>query len=167
MAFCFGSTQREEMLYRLYTPGDFAALYAIEEICFQPPLRFDRDYMQRLVRRPTSATWIVEEDGRMAGFAIVEWARKPAGVVAYIATIEVAPEYRQRGVGGELLRRVEHSALAAEAATLWLHVDARNAGAIRLYEAHGYRHEGREENFYPSRRAALIYRKALHPPAAG
>lgn len=154
------------MLYRLHTPEDFAALYAIEEICFQPPLRFGRGYMQRLVRRPASATWIAEENGRMAGFAIVEWARKSTGVVAYIATIEVLPEYRHRGVGGELLRRVEDSALAADAAVLWLHVDARNAGAIRLYEAHGYRCEGREENFYSPRRAALIYRKLLQATAA-
>lgn len=166
MALRFGSALSEDMQYRLYAPDDFAALYAIEEVCFQPPLRFDRGYMRRLVRNHSAATWIAEEDGRMAGFAIVEWTKNPTGVVAYIATIEVAPEYRQRGVGGELLRRVEDSARAADAAALWLHVDAANAGAIRLYEAHGYSCEGREENFYPPRRAALIYGKALHAAAA-
>ncbi|MDE3186685.1 MAG: GNAT family N-acetyltransferase [Acidobacteriota bacterium] len=154
------------MLYRLYNSDDFAALYAIEEICFRPPMRFDRGSMRRLVRSHNAATWIAEEDGRMAGFAIVEWARKPTGVSAYIATIEVAPEYRQRGVGGELLSRVEDSARAVDAAALWLHVDVRNAGAIRLYEARGYRCEGREENFYPPGDAALIYRKVLHAAAA-
>ena len=165
MALCFGFALSEDMQYRLYTPDDFAALYAIEEICFKPPLRFDCGYMQRLVRRSTSATWIAEEDGRMAGFAIVEWSGNGAGIAAYIATIEVLPEHRQRGVGSELLRRVEDSALAVEAGKLWLHVDARNAGAIRLYEAHGYSCEGREEKFYPLGNAALIYGKVLKSDA--
>jgi ribosomal protein S18 acetylase RimI-like enzyme len=155
------------MHYRLYTPGDFAALYAIEEVCFQPPFRFSRGYMQRLIRRASATTWIAEEDARMAGFAIVELSRQSGGTVAYIVTLEVLPEFRRRGVGGELLRRVEDSALAADATALWLHVDATNAGAIRLYEEHGYCCEGREENFYAARRPALIYRKVLHTAAAG
>jgi ribosomal protein S18 acetylase RimI-like enzyme len=42
-----------------------------------------------------------------------------------------------------------------------LHVDAENAGAIRLYESGGYRLEGRQENYYARGRAALIYSKRL------
>ena len=30
------------MNYRLFEPDDFDELYAIEEMCFQPPLRFSR-----------------------------------------------------------------------------------------------------------------------------
>ena len=62
-------------------------------------------------------------------------------MVAYIQTLEVLPERRGRGVGGELLRRIEGSARAAGAQSIWLHVDAENAAAIRLYERHGYRYE--------------------------
>jgi len=142
---------------RLYKPEDFAVLYGIEEVCFAPRLRFSRAMMQRLVRRANAATWIAEEEGRMAGFAIVEWN----GVAAYIETIEVLPEWRGRGMAGELLRSVEGSACAADARMIWLHVDAENAGAVRLYERHGYRCEGREENFYPQGRAALVYVKLL------
>jgi ribosomal protein S18 acetylase RimI-like enzyme len=147
------------MNYRLYQPADFPTLYAIEEVCFQPPLRFGRGYMRRLVSSEDAATWIAEEDGRMAGFAIVEWSGEAGAIAAYIQTIEVAPERRGRGVGGELMRRMEQSAQAAGARVIWLHVDAENAGAIRLYEAHGYRREGREANYYPRGRAALIYVK--------
>jgi ribosomal protein S18 acetylase RimI-like enzyme len=97
----------------------------------------------------------------MAGFAIVEWAQGRSGLVAYIQTIEVAPEVRGQGVGGELLGRIEGSARAAGADLIWLHVEAGNAAAIRLYEERGYFCEGRRENFYPEGRAALIYRKQL------
>ena len=149
------------MLYRPYKPEDFTALYAIEERCFQPPLSFSRRTMRQLVNSTHAATWIAEEDGRMAGFAIVQWAEEAGRIIAYIQTIEVAPEQIRHGIGGELLRRIEGSVRLAGAQAIWLHVDAANAGAIRLYEANGYRSEGRVENYYARDRAALIYAKPL------
>ena len=154
------------MLYRPYTPEDFAELYAIEEVCFQPPLRFGRRYMRQLIDRSNTATWIAEQDGRLAGFAIVEWMRETGGVIAYIQTLEVAPDRRGHGVGGELLRRVEGSARAVGAQGIWLHVDAENAGAIRTYQTQGYFCEGREEDYYSLGRAALIYGKLLESRTA-
>jgi [ribosomal protein S18]-alanine N-acetyltransferase len=150
------------MLYHAYRPGDFEALYAIEEACFQPPFRFGRAYMRRLVSSSDAATWIAEEEnGEMAGFAIVEWSDEAGVRTGYIQTIEVTPEKRRLGVGAELMDRVEQSARSAGAKVIWLHVDAENANAIRLYEAHSYRREGREANYYPRGRAALIYAKSL------
>ena len=150
------------MLYRPYIPADFDSLYALEERCFELPHRFSRRYMRSLVNRATAATWIAEEDGALAGFAIVEWSRRRGGISAYIQTIEVAPEQRGHGVGSELLCRVEGSARTAQAVTIWLHVDAQNLQAIRLYEAHGYGCAGREEDYYASGRAGLLYAKRLN-----
>jgi ribosomal protein S18 acetylase RimI-like enzyme len=147
--------------YRPYQPADFAALYAIEEACFEPPVRFSRRYLRRLLSRADAAAWVAEAEGRLAGFAIVGWSGPAAARWAYVETIEVLAGQRRGGVGGELLRRLEASALAAGAGLMALHVDAENAAAIRLYEAHGYRQAGREENFYPQGRAALVFRKLL------
>ena len=154
------------MLYRAYSEQDFAALYAIEELCFQPPFRFGRRQMRQLVQSGNTATWIAEQEGRMCGFAVAEWTAHVGRIAAYIQTIEVAPDWRGQGVGGELLGRVEASARAAGAQLIWLHVDAENAAAIRLYEANGYRIERRKENYYPYGRAALICSKPLdaEPP---
>jgi len=150
------------VLYRLYQPEDFAALYAIEERCFEPPLRFGRGYMRQLVEHADSATWIAEGgDAQMAGFAIVEWGEALGGIEAYLQTIEVAPERRGQGIGAELLRRTEDTAQAAHARTIRLHVDTRNEKAIRLYERHGHAREGREENYYARGRPALVYVKRL------
>ena len=149
------------MLYRLYKPEDFDPLYALEELCFEPPSRFGRRYMRLLVSRANAATWIAEEDGLLIGFAIVEWSEERRGVTAYIQTIEVAPEMRGRGVGGALLGSIEGSARAAGAGLIWLHVEAANSAAIRLYERRGYACDGRQENYYPHGRAALIYVKRL------
>lgn len=154
------------MDYRLYKADDFQAIYAIEELCFQPPFRFGRSYMRRLVGAPNAATWIAEDDGGMAGFVVVEWTQEIGGVSAYIETIEVAPQYRGRGIGGELLRCSERAARNVGASVAWLHVDKGNAAAIRLYEAHGYRFHGEEDHFYAPGRGALLYRKSLHEETA-
>lgn len=154
------------MLYRPYTPQDFDQLYALEERCFEPPFRFSRRAMRLLVSLSNGATWIAEEDGQMAGFAIVEWNQEPGKVVVYIQTIEVAAEQRGCGVGRELLHHIEGSARHAGAVMIWLHVETENTAAIRLYEAQGYRCEGRQENYYPLGHAAFIYKKWLDDEAA-
>jgi ribosomal protein S18 acetylase RimI-like enzyme len=117
--------------------------------------------MRQIVTSPDTATWMAEEDGTIAGFAVVEWAVESKQPTAYIQTIEVLPQFRRMGVAGELMRRLEDSAIKAGAHIIWLHVDAENAAALRLYEAHGYSREGREENYYPRGRDALIYVKLL------
>lgn len=149
------------MLYRLYEPADFEALYDLEEACFQPPLRFPRRYMRQLVTCSRAATWLAEDERGLAGFAIVEWLKSADASVAYIETIEVSAERRGQGIGSQLLSRSENSARAAGARIIWLHVDAENTSAIHLYEARGYQHKGREENFYGQHRPALIYVKSL------
>jgi ribosomal-protein-alanine N-acetyltransferase len=148
-------------VYRLYRDDDFAPLYVIEEACFEPPLRFPRSYMRKLVASPDAATWIAEEEGRMAGFAIVEWEPGAEQTVAYIQTLEVAPADRRRGIGEELLRRLEGSAREAGADVIWLHVAEQNSSAIRVYEANGYLHQGKEENYYATGVDALTYAKTL------
>ena len=147
--------------YRLFQPGDFEPLYAIEEICFQPPFRFGRRLMQQLIENPKSATWIAEENGRMTGFAIVEFTPEPEHETAYIQTLEVLPDRRRNGIGLELLRCLEQSAMKARAALIWLHVDTENDAAIRLYRAVGYELQGRHANYYARSRSADIYLKQL------
>ena len=167
MALCFCSTEHCRladlpiMHYRLCRDADFTALYEIELACFEPPFRFSRTIMRRLIADPDSATWIAEEQDQMAGFAIVYWSHAPGQPLAYIQTLEVAPTKRNRGVALELLRRVEESAKLAGAHIIWLHVAEGNTLAIRLYESHGYIEQGREENFYAKGIPALLFAKPL------
>jgi ribosomal-protein-alanine N-acetyltransferase len=149
------------MHYRLFQPEDFHDLYAIEEVCFHPPQRFTRRYMRHLLASSEAATWVAEQNDTIAGFAIVEWSMQTTGIVAYIATIEVAPAYRELGIGAELLRRVEGSANAERAIEIWLHVDAENSPAIRLYHRSGYQMTGRADHYYARNRPAVIYVKSL------
>ncbi|KAA6456235.1 GNAT family N-acetyltransferase [Acidobacteria bacterium AB60] len=149
--------------YRLYQDGDFPRIYAIENVCFNPPLRFGRQMMRELIAGGNSATWIAEQENAVLGFAIVEWGDDGDGLTAYIPTLEVLPGERRRGIGAELLSRLEASAAQAGAGLIWLHVDAKNEAAIRLYRAAGYEQKGRHEHYYARYRAAEIYAKALTP----
>ena len=148
------------MRFRRYDPAEFAELYAVEERCFQPPYRFSRSYLREIMASTTSATWVAEQDA-IVGFGVVEWSGDSHRLLAYIQTIEVLPECRRTGVASELMRLLEQAAEEAGAELIWLHVDQDNAAAIRLYESHGYLQKGREENYYPRSRAALIYSKEL------
>ena len=154
------------MRYRLYRPEDFEALHAIETACFEPPLRFERAYLQQLTKARNGATWVAESDaGNPVGFGVVEWKRARTGDMAgYVATIEVLPEQRGQGVGSELLMWMEEAARAAGASFLWLHVDARNEAAQRLYDRHGYAEAGAREDFYGPGRGARILVKDLRRP---
>ena len=149
------------MRFRLYQSADFPALYAVEELCFEPPVRFSRVYMRQLIESSNSATWIAEEDANLIGFSIVDWPSGQSESAAYIQTLEVHPAFRGRGIGAELLIRAEESARAASARSIALHVDIENAAAIRLYESRGYARQGREEHYYARHRAAFVYAKTL------
>jgi [ribosomal protein S18]-alanine N-acetyltransferase len=151
------------MHYRLYASADFSQLYSIEEACFREPDRFGRGYMRSLIAHPASATWIAEDAGAMAGFAIVHWSGDPPRRSAYIQTIEVADAFRRQGIARRLLQLVEQSARDAGASLIWLHVDAANAPAIALYSAAGYLHHGSAENYYGPGRPAGIYARPLQP----
>jgi ribosomal protein S18 acetylase RimI-like enzyme len=155
---------RQELRYRTCKPDDFEQLYAIEEACFEPPFRFSKATMRALTRDAHSVTWVAEEDGSMAGFAIVGLKLRGKSPAAYIQTIEVMAERRGEGVGGELIKRIEQSARDAGALEIGLHVDTANAAAIRLYESQGYEMQRRAEDFYPRGRAAFVYQKVLIEP---
>jgi len=149
------------MNFRLYSDDDFSQLYEIELLCFEPPIRFSRQTMLKLLADPDSATWVAEDQERMAGFAIVYWSHPPEQPLAYIQTLEVAPTQRNRGIARELLRRVEESAKAAGAHVIWLHVAETNTPAIRLYESHGYRLQGRQADYYAKGIPARLYAKPI------
>ncbi len=59
----------------------------------------------------------------------------------YVSEIRVKEEYRNRGIGTELLRLVEGKAKEMGIRAMYLHAEAGNANALRLYKAFGYKEE--------------------------
>ena len=137
------------------------ALYAIEEACFETPLRFSRALMRSLAHDPQCRTWLGIVDNIRAGFAIAGLSNDDDPRSAYIWTIEVLPSLRRMGVARQLLMRMEESAREAGCSAIELHVSERNAGGLALYDAAGYVRTGVDAEYYGRRENAFRYRKAL------
>jgi ribosomal protein S18 acetylase RimI-like enzyme len=146
---------------RLFALDDLRALYAIEEACFEPEVRFSRSLMRSLAFSPDCRTWLGIIDEVRAGFAIAGLHSEDDPHLAYIWTIEVLPAFRRMGIARALLSRLQESALQAECTALELHVSERNTDGLALYEAAGYQRIGLEQEYYGRNEDAFRYRKRL------
>ncbi len=147
---------------RLFEPGDLPALFAIEEVCFPPSIRFSRELMRSLTADPLCRTWMGMAGETRVGFAIVGLRGDEELETAYIWTIEVLPGFRRRGIARSLLERAEASARAGNCTAIGLHVDARNLSAMALYERAGFVHIGVDVEFYGRGQNAFQYRRDLN-----
>ena len=59
----------------------------------------------------------------------------------YVSEIRVAEDWRNRGIGTQLLECVEDKTRELGIGAIYLHAEADNPDAIRLYESIGYRTE--------------------------
>ena len=146
---------------RLFAASDLPAMYAIEEACFAPPLRFSRRLIRSLANDPNCRTWVGLAGQLQAGFAIVSLAGEDDSSSAYIWTIEVLPAYRRRGVARQLLERLEQNACEAGCSVIELHVSVRNLEGITLYVSAGYELIGVQRSYYGPGEDGLHLRKTL------
>jgi ribosomal protein S18 acetylase RimI-like enzyme len=146
---------------RLFEAPDLRALYAIEEACFEPSVRFSRTLMRNLAHDPNCRVWLGIVDQVRVGFAIAGLRGDEDPRAAYIWTIEVLPAFRRRGVARQLLMRVEESARDAGCTAIELHVSERNADALALYAAAGYAQFSVASGFYGRNEDGLRCRKML------
>lgn len=148
---------------RLFEANDLRALYAIEEACFEPEVRFSRNLMRSLAHDSNCRTWLGIVDNVRVGFAMVGLQGEDDPSTTYIWTIEVLPAFRRRGVARALLMRVEESAREAGCTAVELHVSERNADGVALYETAGYARVGVELEYYGRGEDAFRYRKLFEP----
>jgi ribosomal protein S18 acetylase RimI-like enzyme len=149
---------------RLFEAPDLRALYAIEEACFDPPIRFSRSLMRSLAFSSECRTWVAILNDIRIGFAMVGIGTEQDPNLAYIWTIEVLPAFRRMGAARALLHQLEVSAAASGCQEIELHVSERNADGVALYVATGYERIGLEPEYYGHDENAFRYRKILRSP---
>jgi ribosomal-protein-alanine N-acetyltransferase len=154
-----------EIFFRDYRATDLEAMFQLDEACFAEEFRFDRESMREFAEEQNAIVRVAEMGcGKIAGFVIVHVEHVVTGWRAYVVTLDVAAECRQRGLARRLMREVEASAMAAGVQWMQLHVFTENAGAIRFYERLGYKRIRRQKNFYGETGLdAFVYGKELHP----
>src|ERR1700761_3178305 len=128
------------MRLREYSSSDLETIFALDEVCFEPPFRFSARVMQQFAEARNALTVVAEDEatGEIAGFCIAHIERAGNGLRAYIVTLDVAPQYRRHGLARRMMRRIERQAAEAGCSSVELHVSVENDGAIAFYEAEGY-----------------------------
>ena len=134
---------------------DLNALRHLEKICF-PKDAWPLWDIAGVLTLPHVVRLKATVAGEMVGF--VAGDERPAERLAWIATIGVLPEYRNREIGRALL-------LACEArlrvSRVRLNVRVENDEAIRLYNDTGYRNVGVWPGYYADGGDALVMEKQL------
>jgi len=134
---------------------DLNAIRRIEAICF-PRDAWPLWDIIGVLALPNVVRFKAVCDGQTVGFVASDL--RPAEKLAWIATIGVLPEYRQRGIGTALLQACEANARMPR---VRLNVRVSNDPAIRLYKQLGYFQVGLWPRYYQDGEDALILEKQL------
>jgi ribosomal-protein-alanine N-acetyltransferase len=152
-----------EIFFRDYQATDLESMFHLDEACFAEEFRFDRESMREFAEEGNAIVRIAETAcGEIVGFVIVHLERGMTGFQAYVVTLDVAEEYRRKGLAQRLMTESEASAMAAGARWMQLHVFTGNEGAIRFYERLGYGRIRVRRGFYGAAGLdAFVYGKEL------
>ena len=157
----------DEIVLREYREADLETIIRLDEVCFEREFRFDRESMRIFAEARGAISLIAESSsGEITGFVIVHVERGVARRRGYVVTLDVAPEFRRRGVARRLMGAAEERAAAAGAERMELHVFSGNEGATRFYEWLGYGRVRVVRGFYSGNRGtglldAFLYRRDL------
>ena len=106
------------------------------------PLETAREYREAHFEDPNVETFVVDAEGGLAGYAVVDHQESPPpfdrGSSARVEEVYVAPAFRGEGLGGTLFDRIESWALERGCEHVSLEVNARNESAIDLYDHRGF-----------------------------
>jgi len=133
---------------------DIGALNKLEHACFEKDAWPFLDLIAVLTFPDVIRLKAVNDDGDMIGF--VAGDPRPSEGFSWIATIGVAPEFRRRGIGRDLLRACEAQ---LKTPRVRLSVRASNDGAIKLYEQEGYQRVDVWQSYYNDGEAAVVMEK--------
>jgi ribosomal-protein-alanine N-acetyltransferase len=134
---------------------DLNAVRHIEIVCF-PEDAWPLWDIIGVLTLPNVLRYKAVTDDQTVGFIATDV--RPAEHMAWIATIGVLPQYRQRGIGTALLQVSEQNVPSPR---LRLNVRVSNDAAIRLYKGLGYQQVGMWPHYYQDGEDALILEKKL------
>ena len=146
-------------LIRHATSRDFPMLLSIDEASFPPEIAYDCLDLQHMMNRPGAETLVLEEDGGIAAFLLMEVDRSRK--TATLVTLDVHSEHRRKGYASSLLRVRSRFLADMESATYNLQVDTQNEGAISFYRKNGFEVERLLRKYYPGSRDAWQMVKKL------
>nr|WP_173104454.1 ribosomal protein S18-alanine N-acetyltransferase [Bacillus sp. KH172YL63] len=128
---------------RFMTVDDLDAVMAIENQSFSIPWSRDA-FLNEIEQNHLSTYLVAEEDERVVGYCGV-WLVVDEG---HITNVAVLPDYRGRGVGEALMRKLMDVAGECGARTMTLEVRVTNGAAQHLYRKLGFQDGGIRKRYY-------------------
>lgn len=139
--------------------SDLDDLVTLEESSFDTD-RLSRAQYRRHLDSDSALVLVASANHRnFLGTAVVFFRK--GSRVARLYSIASKPQARGKGVGTALLDAIEAAARQRRCRAVRLEVRDDNAGAVRLYERHGYRHIGHYPHYYQDGTHAWRYEKLL------
>jgi ribosomal-protein-alanine N-acetyltransferase len=125
------------------TLEDVPAVHIIDTLSFSLPWP-ENSFRFELTENPVSRSWVAESGGRMAAMLVL-WLIVDE---AHIATIATHPDFRQQGIGEQLMITALQSARAEGAMRAFLEVRSGNAVAQAMYKKYGFAVAGVRPRYY-------------------
>jgi [ribosomal protein S18]-alanine N-acetyltransferase len=134
-------------------------LYTLEQQCFQEEA-FSKQQIGYLLTDYNAISLAAKVGGETAGFIIgrIDLIRnRPVG---HIMTIDVAPNFRRKGIAQRLMGELETIFRQKDVKEIRLEVREGNLAAIALYEKLGYTRVSKLEHYYGEAHG-FYFRKVL------
>jgi [ribosomal protein S18]-alanine N-acetyltransferase len=131
----------------------------IENQCFDQEA-FTKRQLAYLLTDYNSIGLVARTDNAIAGFIISQVEIESDTTFGHIITINVAPPYRRKGVGKQLLKEMEK--ILKEKGINECHLEVRedNHAALKLYQDSGYKKIAVLEKYYGTKHG-LFLKKTL------
>lgn len=147
------------LLIRKAKSTDIGRIAGIEQQVYQHPWK--KNYFIHELDHDISFFYVAqeEESGRVAGY-IIFWVVEETMELHNIA---VAPEFKKRGVGKQLMQFMMATAKERNVEEVFLEVRASNRRAIEVYEGFGFERISVRKNYYDEpKEDAVVYKLAVN-----
>lgn len=146
-----------QLTIRRAQPADIPQIVAIERTVFVDPWD-EKTFRESLAYYPETF-FVARSNGDIAGFVAAGLEDTGEEFYGHIMNFAVAPEYRRRGVGQHLIRRLEQEFALVGASGVQLEVRITNTGAQEFYRRLGYREVFQIASYYTNDEDALVMMK--------
>lgn len=121
---------------------DFPEVLAIEQACFEFPWKED-DFLSCL-RQRNCIGMVAEHEGKVVGFMIYEVPKNRI----HLLNIAAAPGFQQRGVAGQMIKKLIGKLNSQRRTRIGLTVRETNLQALCFFRSLGFRATTVLKNFY-------------------
>jgi ribosomal protein S18 acetylase RimI-like enzyme len=142
---------------------DVDEMHQLDTLCFSEQRVFTRGYFLLLFYYDRAFGHALEKNGEL--IALVLYTRKRHN--ANVATVDVHPDWRRRGLAEALLVMGEEELKRRGIRSVSLQVGTDNESAQRLYDKLGYTRTHLLKNYYPDGDALQMRKRLVPQPLRG